>query len=189
MIALFGTYQTSANAVANTLDSLGILIGQAMGLAMITVVGQCVGAGDTEEAVYNIRKLMLWCYVAQGISNALILAFLPQLVGLYSSLSPETVALVMKLVWIHAGCAIVLWPASFVLPNALRAANDVRFPMVVSICSMGFWRIGTSWILCVWLGYGAIGVWIAMVIDWICRVSFFLGRMRSGKWKTKYIPT
>ena len=188
MIALFGTCQTSANAVANNLDSIGVLIGQAMGLAMITVVGQCVGAGDMDEAVYNIKKLMLWCYLAQGISNGLILLFLPQLVGLYSGLSPETEALSIQLVQIHASCAIVLWPASFALPNALRAANDVRFTMVVSVVSMALWRIGVSWILCVQLGWGAVGVWIAMILDWVCRVLFFVGRLLSGKWKTKYIP-
>ena len=49
-------------------------------------------------------------------------------------------------------------------------------------------RVFTSWILCVQLGLGAVGVWIAMVADWICRVGFFVGRMRSGKWKTKYTP-
>ena len=188
MIALFGTCQTSANAVANNLDALGVLIGQAMGLAMITVVGQCVGAGDMDEAVYNIKKLMLWCYLVQGISNGLILLFLPQLVGLYSGLSPETVALSILLVQIHASCAIVLWPASFALPNALRAANDVRFTMVVSVVSMALWRIGVSWILCVQLGWGALGVWIAMILDWVCRVVFFVGRLLSGKWKTKYMP-
>ena len=188
MIALFGTCQTSANAVANNLDALGVLIGQAMSLAMITVVGQCVGAGDMDEAVYNIKKLMLWCYLAQGISNGLILLFLPQLVGLYSGLSPETEALSIQLVQIHASCAIVLWPASFVLPNALRAANDVRFTMVVSVASMALWRIGVSWILCVQLGWGAVGVWIAMILDWVCRVLFFVGRLLSGRWKTKYIP-
>lgn len=188
MIALFGTCQTSANAVANNLDALGVLIGQAMGLAMITVVGQCVGAGDMDEAVYNIKKLMLWCYLVQGISNGLILLFLPQLVGLYSGLSPETEALSIQLVQIHASCAIVLWPASFALPNALRAANDVRFTMVVSVASMALWRIGVSWILCVQLGWGALGVWIAMILDWVCRVVFFVGRLLSGKWKTKYMP-
>ena len=186
MIALFPTYQTSANAVANNLDSLGILIGQAMGLAMVTVVGQCIGAGDTDQAVKYIKKLMLWCYTGLGITNLLILMFLPQLVGLYSSLSPEARELAIVLVRIHAGCSILLWPASFVLPNALRSANDVRFTMLVSIASMAIFRVFVSWILCVQLGYGALGVWIAMVADWICRVAFFVGRTLSGKWKTKY---
>ena len=79
MIALFPTYQTSANAVANNIDSLGVLIGQAMSLAMVTVVGQCIGAGDTDQAVKYIKKLMIWCCIAQGASNVLILVFLPQL--------------------------------------------------------------------------------------------------------------
>ena len=187
MISLFGTCQTSANAVANNLDSLGVLIGQAMGLAMVTVVGQCIGAGDTDQAVYYTRKLMVWDYLFQGLSNLLILGFLPQLVGLYGTLSPETRELSLLLVRIHVTSAIVLWPASFVLPNALRASNDVRFTMVVSVASMVIFRIGFSWVLCVQLGYGAVGVWIAMVIDWICRTAFFVGRIISGKWKTKYV--
>lgn len=187
MIALFGTTQTSANAVANNLDALGVIIGQAMGLSMITVVGQCVGAQDTDQAVYYIRRLMLWSYIGMGVTNGLTLIFIRQLVGLYSGLSAETVSLSITLVVIHAGCGLVLWPAAFVLPNALRASNDVRFTMVVSIASMACWRVLFSWLLCVHLGWGAVGVWWAMVMDWICRVSFFLTRLLSGKWKTKYI--
>lgn len=188
MIALFGTYQTSANAVANNLDGMGVIIGQAMSLAMVTVVGQCIGAQDTRQAVYYIKKLMLWVYIANGILNGLIMLFVQPLVGMYTGLSPEARELSVTLVLIHAGTAILMWPASFVLPNALRAANDVRFPMVVSIASMFVWRIGFSWLLCVQMGMGAIGVWIAMDIDWVCRISFFIGRTVSGKWKTKYIP-
>lgn len=186
MIALFGTTQTSANAVANNLDALGVIIGQAMGLSMITVVGQCVGARDTDQAVYYIRRLMLWSYIGMGVTNGLTLVFVRQLVGLYSGLSPETVKLSILLVVIHAGCGLLLWPAAFVLPNALRAANDVRFTMVVSIASMACWRILFSWLLCVHLGWGAVGVWWAMVMDWVCRVTFFLTRVLSGKWKTQY---
>lgn len=187
MIALFGTTQTSANAVANPLDSLGIIIGQAMGLAMVTVVGQCIGAGDTEQVKYYVKKLMVWTYLSLGICNVLIILFVNQLIGFYSSLSPETEALARRLVLMHSSFAILLWPASFVLPNVLRAANDVKFTMWVGVGSMIAFRIAGSWILCVQMGWGATGVWIAMIIDWVCRVSFFVPRMLSGKWKTKYI--
>ena len=94
--------------------------------------------------------------------------------------------LAITLVTIHAGCAIIFWPLSFVLPNALRAANDVKFTMVVSVLSMAVWRLGFSYLLCVRMGWGAVGVWIAMVIDWVCRVICFVARMKSGAWKTKY---
>lgn len=186
MIALFGTTQTSANAVANTLDGVGIIIGQAMGLAMVTVVGQSVGAGDLKQTIYYIKKLMLWTYVLMGISNGLLFLFVDQMVGLYSSLTPETVVLARTLVQIHSGFAILLWPVSFVLPNALRAANDVKFTMWVGVGSMILFRVVVSWFLCVQFQMGAIGVWIAMILDWVCRISFFLPRIFSGKWQTKY---
>ena len=189
MIALFGTVQTSANAVANTLDSVGIIIGQAMGLAMVTVVGQCVGAGDPEQVKHYVKKLMLWTYVSMSVCNLLVICFCDELISLYSSLSSETVALTKQLVLIHETCAIVLWPASFVLPNALRASNDVRFTMLVGIGSMVVFRILGSWILCVGMEWGAVGVWVAMILDWVCRVSFFIPRMISGKWKSKYIAS
>ena len=81
---------------------------------------------------------------------------------------------------------ILIWPAAFVLPNALRAANDVKFTMIVSIASMACWRVGFSYIIGVRMGMGAIGVWIAMVVDWVCRVTCFVTRFRSGVWKEKY---
>lgn len=187
MIAVYGTTQTSANAVANTLDTLGVVIGQAMGLAMVTVVGQCVGAGDMAQVKYYVRKLMTWAYISMAISNSLVLFFLDGLIGFYSSLSPETAALARTLVRIHASFAILLWPSSFVLPNALRAANDVKFTMYVGVGSMATFRVGISWVLCVRLGMGAVGVWLAMVLDWVCRVSLFLWRYLSGRWQTLYI--
>lgn len=188
MIALFGTSQTSANAVANNLDGVGVIAGQAIGLAMITVIGRCIGAGDQKQAVYYIKKLVLWDYLLQGATNVAILVFMHPLVGMYSSLSPETEQLAILLVAIHAAAAIIFWPVAFVLPNALRAANDVQFTMRVSVLSMLIWRVGFSWLLCVQLEWGAVGVWIAMIIDWICRTAFFVGRTISGKWKTQYIP-
>ena len=188
MITLFGTSQVSANAVAGNIDRLGIIIGQSMGLAIVTVVGQCIGARDTEQATYYTKKLMVWTYLAQGLTNVLIVIFVGNLVDFYSSLAPETRALAMRLSTIHASMAILFWPVSFVLPNALRAANDVKFTMWVGIFSMLACRIIGSWVLCVHFGWGATGVWIAMICDWICRTSFFVPRVISGKWKTKYKP-
>ena len=185
MISLFGTVHISANAVANNLDGMGCFVGQAIGLAMITVVGRCSGAGDNEQAIYYTKKLLGWAYLVMGVLNGLILIFVRPLVGIYE-LSGETMELSIILACIHAGFAMLLWPLSFVLPNALRAANDVKFTMVVSIASMACWRIGFSYIIGVRMGMGAIGVWIAMVVDWICRVTCFVTRFRSGVWKEKY---
>ena len=185
MITLFGTTQVSANAVAGNIDRMGIIMGQAMGLAIVTVVGQSIGAQDREQAKYYAKKMVAWAYLIQGASNVVILLFMKQLVGLYD-LSAESMSLAIKLSTMHCSFAILFWPLSFVLPNALRAANDVQFTMWVGIGSMLMFRIIGSWVLCVHMGMGAVGVWIAMILDWVCRTGFFMTRTMSGKWLTKY---
>lgn len=182
IIAGFGTVQIAANGVANSLDSMGCIVGQAISLAMITVIGQCVGAGDEKQVRYYTKKLLGIAYLFTAIINSIILAALPWILSLYG-LEDETTRLSWILVMIHDGLAIFMWPASFVLPNMLRACNDVRFTMVVSIFSMFVFRIGLSYVFGVQMELGAIGVWIAMVVDWIFRISCFAGRYASGKWK------
>lgn len=182
IISGFGTVQIAANGVANNLDALGCIIGQAMNLAMITVIGQCVGANDERQIRYYTKRILLMTYIPTIILNSCILLGLSPILRLYG-LSAETTDLAYKLVMIHDGCAMVLWPVAFVLPNMLRACNDVRFTMVVSIFSMFTFRIGFSYIIGVQMGMGAIGVWIAMVLDWIFRAALFIGRYLSGRWK------
>lgn len=182
IIATFGTVQIAANAVANNLDGMGILPGQAMNLAMITVIGQCVGAGDYEQVRYYAKKMLKITYVLLGSCCVLIIATMPLTMRLYA-LSQEALSLAAILVTIHDGSAILLWPISFTLSNVLRASNDVRYPMVVSITSMILFRVFLSYVIGVRLGMGAIGVWIAMVIDWIARSICFVLRYRSGVWR------
>lgn len=187
MISGFGIAQIAANAVANNLDNFGILPGQAMGLALITVIGQCVGAGDYDQVRYYLKKLMKITYVIMWVLNIVLFAALPLILKAYN-LSDEAYNYTVILICIHNGCALFLWPASFTMPNALRAANDVRFPMVISVFSMCFFRIGFSFILGIHMGLGVIGVWIAMVMDWIFRVICFTLRTRHVLWKNDGLP-
>lgn len=186
MIAGFGTTQVAANAVANNLDSLGCIPGQALGLAVVTVVGQCIGAGDYDSARQYEQKLLKFAYLSMAVVNILILVSLPLSLKLYN-LTKETLELAAILVILHDGFAMIFWPTAFVLPNALRAAQDVRFTMVVSIFSMIAFRIFFSWVIGVRFGMGIIGVWIAMIIDWVFR-GVFIWRVRSGRWLTHVKP-
>ena len=182
IISLFGTIQIAANGVANSLDSMGCIVGQAMNLAMVAVIGRCVGTLDQDQIRYYTKKLMAFTIFATAVVNVIILSSLRPLLSLYS-LSEETTALSYKLVMIHNSFAIALWPVSFVLPNMLRACNDVKYPMVISIFSMVTFRIGFSYILGVRFGMGALGVWYAMLLDWVFRSICFIGRYLHGDWK------
>ena len=183
MVSALGTVQITANATANSLSGIVIFISQGMSLGTITIVGQCLGARDTKQAMYYTKKLLLWCYLTQGALQLLLLIFRSQAVMLYSNLSPETVELTEKLIAIFMLGAIPLYPLSFMLPSALRAANDGRYTMIVSVLSMVLCRILLAWILCTQLDWGVTGVWVAMVMDWMFRSIFFAIGWFSGKWK------
>ena len=181
IISTYGTAQIAANAVANGLDSMGTIAGQAMNLAMLTVIGHCMGAGKKEEAVFYTKKLWKLTYQITFVINTVILLSLPLLLKLFS-LSEEVYRYSYILILIHNGIAIFLWPTAFTMPNALRAAGDVKFCMIVSVFSMIAFRILFSVVFGTWFGLGIIGVWIAMVMDWIFRASVFTIRLSQGRW-------
>ncbi len=182
LIASFGTAAITANAVANTVASLEVIPGSAIGLAMITVVGQCVGANDYKQAKKYALKLLKLAYLAMFLLNIIVILFSNQIIGIYQ-LSDDIKAIAFSVIIYHSICCIIIWPSSFTLPNALRAANDVKFTMVISIISMWLWRIMLSYVLGKYLGLGVLGVWIAMTFDWLFRSICFIIRFVKGKWK------
>ena len=184
LIASFGTAALTANAMANTVASMQVIPGSAMGLAMITVVGQCVGAGDNEQAAYYTKLLMRITYAAMGALSVVVMLLSPLVIRLFS-LSQEASDIALFLMILHGVCCIVIWPASFALPNALRAAGNAKFTMYVSVASMWTCRIAMSYLLGRELGFGVKGVWVAMILDWCVRAGFFIVRFQSGKWKQK----
>ena len=180
--ALFGTVQIAANGVAQSFWSVAALMGTALGLAFVTVIGQCMGAGDTEAAEYYMKKLLRITFLASILWNALILAATPLVLKGYA-LSDEAADLVVVLVIIHNIFNALFYPLSGALANGLRAAGDVRYTMYVSIFSTIGCRVVFSVLIGIFLDLGVIGIAFAMCLDWMIRAMFFWIRFRRGKWK------
>ena len=119
--ALFGTVQIAANGVAQSFWSVAALMGTALGLAFVTVIGQCMGAGDTEAADYYMRKLLRITFAASVLWNGVILIAAPIVLQGYV-LSDEAADLVVILVIIHNIFNALFYPLSGALANGLRAA-------------------------------------------------------------------
>lgn len=181
LVSTFGTMSTAANAVSNTIAMFQVLPGMAMGFAILTVTAQCVGAGDYRQVRYYTKKLLLITYVSMWVLNIVIYFLLPIIVRIYQ-LSPETAELAEKILAYHAACACLIWPLAFSLPNTLRAANDVKVTMWISIVSMWIFRIAFSYILAQYMSWGVFGVWVAMTIDWLFRAVCFSIRYLRGKY-------
>lgn len=181
LVASFGTASIAANAAANTIAGFEVLPGIAVGMALVTVISQCVGAGDYEQVRYYTKKLMKYSYTAIIATNIVLLFLVPVIVNIYN-LTPATADIAAKILIFHGICASIIWPMSFILPNTLRSSNDVGFSMYVGVLSMWIFRIGFGFLLGKYLGLGVFGVWAAMVIDWIVRSICFVFRYRGSKW-------
>ena len=182
-VSVLGTASVAANAIGNTVCTFQCVPGNALGLAIVTVVSRCVGAGNYEKARYYAKKLMKSAYLFMDGAIVLILALLPLIMRLYN-VSDEAATYARQIIWMHGIAASVLWPASFTLPQALRAAGDTRFTMVVSTVSMWTLRVGLGILLGRYWGFGVLGIWMAMFADWMLRVSFFIPRFHGRKWES-----
>jgi len=180
--ALFGTAQIAANGIAQSFWSMAALVGVAMGPAFITVIGRCMGAGDTEAADHYMRRLLRITLVLSVLWNGLVFAVTPVFMSLYP-LSGEVTGLVVRLVLIHNVCNALLFPISGAMSNGLRAVGDVRFAMLVSVVSTVAVRLVLSVVFGIWLELGVTGIALAMCSDWAVRAVLIYGRYRSGKWK------
>ncbi|MBM6723484.1 MATE family efflux transporter [Pseudoflavonifractor phocaeensis] len=184
LITTFGTSAVAANAIANSVAGVVNVPGMALGLAIITVVGRCMGAGATDQAVTYTKRLVGVCYLFMLVMSTGMFFLADFLVSLFN-LSPEAVGMAAQVLRICAVGNVIFWPMSFTLPNSLRAAGDAVFTMMVSLCSMFACRVALSYVLaCSWgLNLGLAGVWLAMVADWIVRSFLFLLRYWRGSWK------
>lgn len=181
LVSTFGTYAIAANAVSNAIALFQILPGMAISLAITTVISQCVGANDYEQVRYYLKKLLAIIYVAMVGTVALIFLALPLILKAYN-LSDQTAAAATNIIHFHGISAMIIWPLSFALPAAYRAAGDAKACMYTSIVSMWiFRRIQLSGRKI--YGTGSICVWVAMVIDWVVRAICFIIRYFKGKWK------
>ncbi len=181
-VATYGTVQIAANGVANGLGNLTYIGDNALGLAIMTVVGQCVGANDYEQARKYAVKLTVISQIIEAVECVIVYFTLPWTMQMYT-MTAETQAVVRQILVWNCLTTGLIHSTAFVLPNALRAAGDVRYTMIVGVASMFCVRITGAWLMGSMLGLHSMGVWFAMYCDWVVRILFFVHRFRSGKWK------
>ncbi len=180
-VSMMGTAAIAAHAMAAILESLNGVAGVACGIGLMTIVGECLGAGRKDEAVYYVKKIVVWGYGFLGISVALIWLAAGPITRL-AGMTPESAAICRNLVnWISVFKPI-FWVPAFIIPYGMRAAGDVRFSMITSTIIMWTARVTVAIYLARALGFGPIAVWIGMFIDWMIRSVVYSLRFYSRRW-------
>ena len=180
-VSAMGTIAIAAQAMANIMENLNCIAAVGIGIGMMTVVGQCIGAGKPEEAVYYMKKLTVWSEVVICISCVLVYLLIRPITML-AGMEPESASLCIYMVgWISV-IKPIFWTLAFIPAYGMRAAGDVRFSMVSSTVLMWVFRVTLSLYLCRGLGFGPMVVWIGMFADWGIRAAIFTWRFVSRKW-------
>lgn len=176
LVSSLGTVSIASFAVASNLVTVLYLPGNAIGLGLVTIVGQCVGAGRIKEAKRYTKNLVLVVYAILAVFSTAMVIWSSQLVGIYN-LSPQAASMSRELIIVHS-VAMIIWPLAFTIPHSLRASLDAKFTMAVSVFSMWFFRIGCAYLFVYVFDLGLLGVWYGMFVDWIFRALLFVIRFR-----------
>jgi len=183
-IVSISTAAIATNAIANSLMGFINVPGMAVSSGVMILVGQRIGRGEAED----VKRTVVFSVIAASGMFA-VLGFITFLIrnplfALFNP-SPEALQLLPMVVISYLIATPLVWSISFVVPSSLRATGDVLYTMIVSISSMMLLRVAFSYVFAIVLGWGVIGIWLAMYLDWIGRSLLFLPRLLSGKWKGK----
>lgn len=180
-VATLGTIAIAAQAMTNILENLNGILAIGIGIGLMTVVGQCIGAGRKEEAIYYVKKLSIWGEVVM-ILSCLGVFFLVRPITVLGGMEAESARMCIEMVAAITIIKPLAWILSFIPAYGMRAAGDVKFSMITSCITMWLCRVTLCIILCRFFGFGPMGVWIGMFTDWIVRGIVFTLRFHSRKW-------
>ena len=180
-VSTLGTVAIAAQAMTNILENLNGIAAIGVGVGLMTIVGQCLGAGRKDEAIYYIRKL---CVIAEVIliCSCLLVFLLVRPITIFGGMEAESAKMCIHMIsWITVVKPLV-WTMAFIPGYGLRAAGDVKFSMITSCVTMWSCRFCLCVLLIRVFGFGPMGVWIGMFADWTLRGIIFSLRFHSRKW-------
>ena len=185
-VSAMGTAAIAAQAMANILEMVNGIFGVGVGIGLMTMVGQALGAGRKEEARYYIVKCTKIGLV--GILVSCLAVFgLAEPVTRLAGMEPESARLCIEMVTAITIAKPLFWAFSFIPGYGMRAAGDVKFSMITSTLTMWCLRV----VLCIFLvktyNMGPMAVWYGMFADWAVRGIVFTLRFRGDRWLQKRV--
>ena len=154
--------------------------------SIFVVAGMCMGAGRPDDLREFYRKF-LWTSVAcYALTGGLILLFHGPIIAAFHP-EPEMLPLILHCLVLIFLSEVLVHNQSFMTVNVLRACGDVVVPTVITAVSMWVFRVVLCVVLIRYLGFGVLGVWIAMFVDWADRAVWFTIRFVRGKWMRMHV--
>lgn len=185
MINTLGTIAITAKMYANMIVMFTYLFALAIAQATQILTGHFVGANK-----YDAAQKLVW----KSLKKALVVTFFMSLVTIFARVPLLRIFTNQEAV-IALGASVILLDLFLELGRAtnitlifsMRASGDVNFPVIVGVFSM--WGISTlgAYFLGIQMGWGLVGIWLAMSADEVIRGFIMIWRWRSGRWRGKRV--
>lgn len=163
MINSVSAVSTAAHTVANTVESAFYIPGYGMQTAAATLTGNNIGAKDAGRQQKMARMLVLIEVVLMIVSGAVLFAFAPRLVSLFSEDSDviKLGSTVLRMVALSEP----FYGVSIVTEGMLQGAGKTEKPFIFNVICMWGVRILGTFVCIRLLGLGLVSAWGCMIAN------------------------
>lgn len=176
-----GTLAMATNAITNSVTALFMIPANTFALAIVTIVGRCIGHQDIQQARRSVKSFLWLTSLSFVFSGLVILPFLQYIVSIFGP-TENILNQIYLITYVNTAAQGLLWAGSFLVPAALRAAGDIKFTSLTGMITMWTVRVILSYVLGVACGFGVFGIWVAMELEWAVRCVVFLVRFKTKRW-------
>lgn len=181
LVVSFGTAAFAAHNVGLRIQSFAFMPGFGFSIAAAALVGQNLGAEDPMEAERSGRESTKLALLIMGIVGAVNFVAAPWMALIFTG-DPEVVDLTVLFIRIHA-FSIPATGLFFSFAGALRGAGDTRWPFYSTLLGIYAIRLPLSFLLAYATGWGVLGIWITLPLDYYLRSFVVRQRFQKGAWK------
>lgn len=185
-IVTLGTLAITANAICWSIIMVLQIPSNTISQVAVTVIGQCMGQRQVDDSRKFIRTFLVLSSVCYLIMLLISQPLLPSLIGVFNP-PDQIVPEIRRIVIVTALAMPFVWSPSFIIPASIRAAGDAKFSSIVSLCCMWTLRVAGGWVLSIPLGFGLIGIYLAMILEWAIRAGIFLFRLKGNQWYAHHL--
>lgn len=182
-INVLGTTVVAVKVYCSMIAGIAYLYSIALSQATQIVLGYLFGAGKFDAVA---RRVWAADLIAIALTTSVSLALFLNaewVIGLFTAdpLVHELGRQVMFVeVFLGIGRAL-----NIVMVKALIAVGDVRTPVTVNVLSSWVFAVGGGYLLGIGLGWGIVGMWVAMCVDEWLRAGFLVATFARGGWRRR----
>ena len=184
LIASFGTIAIASYGVGSNILQVVMIPAMGLSMAISTLVGQNIGAGQIDRAERIGRLGSLVSFVCLTALGLIVFVFAPVFIGFFVP-GEETVIATGSIFLRTMSLSWGLLGIQFALTGVLRASGNMLIPMMLTLVSQWVIQFPLAYILSKHTGLGLNGIWWAFPVTYVIVVSLTLAIFLKGDWKKK----